>query len=160
MNRFQVANLLKGIQPVKHDPPQQTKSKPRGRRKKKEEAPVQAKPPPKPKPKGKPHKKKIPVALREQVWIKQMGRAFEGKCSTTWCQNRITVFDFQSGHNIPESKGGPTNLENLVPLCGRCNLSMGNEYTFDEWCKISEETPQTVVEVPKKSFWSSFFCLK
>lgn len=100
-------------------------------------------------------KQKIPVALREQVWIHRMGRVFEGKCPTTWCENTITVFDFQSGHNIPESKGGPTNLENLIPLCSRCNLSMGDSYNFEEWCNISNEgnTKKTVevVEPPKRS---------
>lgn len=80
-------------------------------------------------------KKKIPLALQEQVWIKTMGRSFEGKCPTKWCSNTITVFDFESGHNIPESKGGPTTLENLIPLCSRCNKSMGNQYTFEEWSK-------------------------
>lgn len=88
---------------------------------------------------AKKRKKKIPIALREQVWIHRMGRVFEGKCPTTWCENKITVFDFQSGHNIPESKGGPTNLENLIPLCSRCNLSMGDNYNFEEWCNISNE---------------------
>ena len=77
----------------------------------------------------------IPKKLREEVWIKSMGRVFEGKCCTTWCTNTITVFDFESGHNIPESKGGKTTLENLFPICSRCNKSMGNQHTFDEWCK-------------------------
>lgn len=86
-------------------------------------------------------KAKIPIALREQVWIARMGRAFEGKCNTTWCANTITVFDFQSGHNIPESKGGPTDLTNLVPICARCNLSMGDRFTLDEWCKLSPLKP-------------------
>jgi len=82
-----------------------------------------------------------------------MGRVFEGKCPVSWCQNTITVFDFQSGHNIPESKGGKTDLENLIPVCGRCNLSMGNQYTIDEWSKMSEVPVKTVVEVPKKKGW-------
>jgi 5-methylcytosine-specific restriction endonuclease McrA len=82
----------------------------------------------------------IPVALREAIWLHHMGRHFEGKCMTTWCKNTITVFDFQSGHDQPESKGGPTTFENLVPICARCNLSMGNRFTFAEWCKLSEKT--------------------
>jgi hypothetical protein len=53
-------------------------------------------------------KTKIPVALREQVWINKMGRVFDGKCVINWCSNMISVFDFQCGHNIPESKGGKT----------------------------------------------------
>lgn len=96
-------------------------------------------------------KQHIPLALREQVWIKHMGKVFHGKCNTTWCQNTITVFDFQSGHDIPESKGGPTTLENLIPLCSRCNNSMGNGYTFKEWCALSPEQAKSVPLVSKKT---------
>jgi 5-methylcytosine-specific restriction endonuclease McrA len=80
-------------------------------------------------------KQAIPKAVREQLWLHHMGRHFEGKCKTSWCTNTITLFDFQCGHNIPESKGGATVLENLVPICSRCNTSMGATYTFDEWSK-------------------------
>ena len=78
-------------------------------------------------------KHKIPKAVREQLWLRDMGRKFEGKCKTSWCRNNVTIFDFQCGHNIPESKGGPTTLENLVVICCRCNTSMGNQYTYSEW---------------------------
>ena len=76
---------------------------------------------------------KIPKALREQVWIAKSGEVFHTKCKVVWCKNTITVFDFQCGHNIPESKGGPTTIDNLIPICSRCNVSMGNHYTIDEW---------------------------
>ena len=82
-------------------------------------------------------KVKIPKALREQVWLKQFGKQYSAKCASVWCENKITVFDFHCGHDIPESKGGETILENLVPICARCNLSMGNSYTFKEWNKLS-----------------------
>lgn len=78
-------------------------------------------------------KKKIPKALREAVWIQNVGRNFEHKCLVPWCPNTMTAFDFQTGHNIPESRGGTTTLENLVPICGRCNLSMSNTHTIEEW---------------------------
>ncbi len=81
-------------------------------------------------------KEKIPAALREQVWIQKAGRVFEKKCSILWCENTITAFDFQCGHNIPESKGGKTTLENLIPICSRCNLSMSDNYSIDEWNKL------------------------
>ncbi len=83
-------------------------------------------------------KVKIPKALREQVWLKEFGKIYIAKCPTTWCENKITVFDFQCGHDIPESKGGETILENLVPICSRCNLSMSNTYTFKEWNLLSK----------------------
>ena len=93
-------------------------------------------------PKSGPKKKTpIPAAFREQIWLRQFGKVYEAKCPTPWCQNTITVYDFQSGHNIPESKGGPTTPENLIPLCSRCNLSMGDRYTFDEWASINTRSP-------------------
>jgi len=76
---------------------------------------------------------KIPKALREQVWILKVGQKFETKCKIVWCTNRMSVFDYQCGHNVPESKGGETTVDNLVPICGRRNISMGNHYTIDEW---------------------------
>lgn len=83
-------------------------------------------------------KDKIPKALREQVWLTHVGKKYESKCVIRWCKNTITVFDFQSGHNIPESKGGATELSNLKPICSRCNSSMNDNYTIDEWVKLSK----------------------
>jgi 5-methylcytosine-specific restriction endonuclease McrA len=78
-------------------------------------------------------KRVIPKALREQVWLKFVGKRYETKCYIRWCKNKMDVFNFHVGHNIPESQGGPTTLENLRPICARCNLSMGDSYTIDEW---------------------------
>jgi len=94
---------------------------------------------------------KIPKALREQVWITSMGHKFEGKCKIKWCKNPINVFDYECGHNIPESKGGKTTLDNLIPICGRCNRSMSDNYTIDEWTK-------RFAPPPKKGI-SRYFCL-
>ncbi len=81
-------------------------------------------------------RKNIPCALREQVWIKHFGKTFENKCSIKWCSNIISVYNWECGHNIPHSKGGQTVLENLVPLCSRCNKSMNDNYTIDEFDKL------------------------
>lgn len=90
-------------------------------------------------------KARIPRALREQVWLVRVGPVFQSKCKVSWCTNTMNVFDFQSGHNIPESKGGKTDVSNLIPICSRCNLSMGNQYTISEWTK--KFAP------PKLTFW-------
>ena len=95
-------------------------------------------------------KQKIPAAIREATWIKHCGRVFEHKCLTPWCLNKITVFEFQAGHNIPESKGGPTTVDNLVPICARCNLSMGDRYTFTQWAALRNP--------PQPSFLNRYFC--
>lgn len=122
-------------------------------------------------------KAKIPAAIQEAIWILKMGRVFEGKCLTTWCPNIITVFDYHAGHDIPESKGGDVSVENLYPICARCNLSMGDRYTFKQWSAMSpplqeplrgpgaaseplrgpgaafEPPPLVPIVPPKKSWW-------
>ena len=89
-------------------------------------------------------KKKIPKAIREQLWLQKIGKKFESKCKTTWCRNKISVFDFQAGHDVPECKGGSTDLDNLVPICSRCNLSMGSQHTFKEWCNKGKKDPKWI----------------
>lgn len=117
--------------------------------------PTAAKTPTSPsKAKGK-RKKAIPKAMREQIWIREFGKVFEAKCKTTWCQNTINAWDFQAGHDIPESKGGRLEPGNLVPICARCNLSMSDTYTFKEWNAMSGTTA-TVPVAPPPSKWCCF----
>lgn len=68
---------------------------------------------------------KISQSLRQQVWTKYANNKLEIKCIC--CNlNTINAFTFESGHIIPRSKGGECNIDNLVPICGLCNKSMGN----------------------------------
>lgn len=80
--------------------------------------------------KPKKRKKTIPVKLKQQLWLNHFGKVFESKCFINWCDNIINVFDFEAGHDIPESKGGKIDLHNLYPICSKCNKSMGNRFTI------------------------------
>ena len=84
-------------------------------------------------------KQKIPKAVREQVWVFYFGKSFNHKCFVSWCNNTIDVFNFHVGHNKPESKGGKLTIENLRPICSRCNHSMSNNYTIQEWINIGKK---------------------
>ena len=84
-----------------------------------------------------PHAKEtIPKRIRELVWTTNNSETFSHKCYVSWCDNNINVFNFQVGHDIPESKGGTLDIDNLKPICGSCNLSMSNKYTITEWSKL------------------------
>ena len=93
------------------------------------------------------NKKNIPTAIRQQVWLTYAGPVFQTKCLVPWCKNLMSVFDYHVGHNIPESKGGLTEISNLRPICSRCNLSMGKTYTITEWCTLSK---------PLQRSWTGF----
>ena len=93
-------------------------------------------------------KQKIPLALKEQVWLLQFGdKHFKQKCHVKWCENIITPFSFEVGHNIPESQGGKTEIDNLYPICAKCNRCMGDKYTIDEFSELSKRT---------KKLWECF----
>ena len=85
-------------------------------------------------------KKTIPKGVREQCWLTVFGKSFEHTCFIPWCQNIINVWDFHVGHDEPESKGGTLDINNLKPLCARCNLSMSDKYTIKEWSKLTKLT--------------------
>jgi hypothetical protein len=78
-------------------------------------------------------KSTIPRSLKNTVWNKYVGDKFITKCAVKWCDTQINPFTFETGHNIPESKGGLTTVENLRPICAQCNKSMGNRYSIDEF---------------------------
>ena len=82
----------------------------------------------------------IPQALRQQVWVQYNGSVFKHKCRVKWCTNIISVFNFHVGHDIPKSKGGTLDLNNLKPICSNCNLSMSDNYSIEEWNKLGGHT--------------------
>ena len=88
----------------------------------------------------KPYRKQnIPKAVREQCWIASFGKVFEHKCYVDWCENVINPFDYHVGHDKPESKGGTLDISNIKPICARCNSSMSDNYTIQEWIKLSDK---------------------
>ena len=82
---------------------------------------------------------KVPKKIREQTWINTFGEVFKHSCYIPWCTNTINCFDFQTGHNEPRSKGGSISPDNLKPICSRCNSSMSNNYSINEWSKEGDK---------------------
>lgn len=81
-------------------------------------------------------KKKVYIKkqLKIEIWNKYIGiKCGEIKCP--YCKtNIINQFNFDSAHIIASSKGGLETLENLVPICGPCNKSIGiNELDMKKW---------------------------
>jgi len=100
-------------------------------------------------------KKKIPKAVREQLWIQDVGTVFAHECLIHWCHNKMTAYDFHTAHNIPESKGGVSTPYNLLPLCARCNQSMGCNYTITEWNDKYKEGDARGSQHPKLRLWKA-----
>ena len=71
-------------------------------------------------------KKHISSRLRQLVW-KHYAPLNSMVSECFLCREVIQFESFHCGHDIPESKGGETNLSNLRPICSACNLSMGTK---------------------------------
>jgi hypothetical protein len=71
-------------------------------------------------------KNRIPTAIRNCVWNMYMG--IEKKQGLCFCCNSepITSANFHCGHVVASSKGGTNKVQNLRPVCGLCNSSMGS----------------------------------
>jgi hypothetical protein len=76
-------------------------------------------------------KQTISKALRAQVWGVYLGLK-NGQAPCFCCEKTmINQFEFQCGHVVAEARGGETTVENLRPICGLCNQSMGTANLFE-----------------------------
>lgn len=68
-------------------------------------------------------KVKIPKHVRVRVWDRYFPNHSQGKCAQ--CSGHITVHHFEAGHIVSEVNGGLVTIDNLIPMCGMCNRSLG-----------------------------------
>lgn len=67
----------------------------------------------------------IPKVLKIAVWTHYIGIEKGTSICKVCDTNTISQLDFHCGHIQAEAEGGPTCLTNLMPICGKCNTSMG-----------------------------------
>lgn len=96
-------------------------------------------------------KKSIPLSLKALVWNKYIGE----EKGTGYCQccrkNIIKQISFHCGHIISERNGGSTTLNNLIPLCQTCNLSMGRQNMNDFVKKYGFHENELDNSLPKRT---------
>lgn len=76
-------------------------------------------------------KQAIPKNVRNIVWNHYIGEdIIKHKCL---CCKKVTITNtnFEVGHVLSEKNGGTHEINNLRPICGACNHSMGTENMID-----------------------------
>ena len=82
-------------------------------------------------PKPLPKLPRPPKGLRVDVWHKYIGREIaKHKCLCCKIET-IEQFSFECGHVLAVSNGGSNTIENLRPICSKCNKSMGSKNMID-----------------------------
>lgn len=79
-------------------------------------------------------KRKIGAGLKEALWHKICGEdCVKIKCPV--CQIReLREKDFVAGHVKAERSGGETSIDNLIPICNKCNSCMATRNMID-YCR-------------------------
>ena len=115
-------------------------------------------------------RKQIPKQKRDESWKRWIGNEFgESRCYCCRVE-KIKMNHFECGHVQSDANGGSVLVENLRPICKKCNQTMGkthmrdyiaehyshNLQLFDD--EISpgayEEIPQPVKKEKTKSVWN------
>lgn len=76
-------------------------------------------------------KRNLSVAVRTAVWNTYIGREYGLGYCFVGCGEQISQANFECGHVQSRKFGGSNEIENLRPVCSRCNKSMGTQNMFE-----------------------------
>lgn len=88
--------------------------------------------------------------VKSDSWDKYTNKQFAVHCIC--CNyNQITVHNFHAGHIISHANGGSSSIDNIMPLCSSCNLSMSSKNMEDF---ILQAYPQNMSRFLSKKYRS------
>ena len=67
----------------------------------------------------------IPQKVRHDVWENFFGKDYNEHNCPICNLTLISIIKFEVGHIVSLANGGDNNIENLKPICEKCNRSMG-----------------------------------
>lgn len=74
-------------------------------------------------------------SIKKPLWKIYNGDQKKVMCPV--CNDRVISFDhFDAGHIFPESKGGITDIINLMPICNPCNNQMQAKHLYSYAWKV------------------------
>ena len=92
-------------------------------------------------------RKKITGALKQEVWERAFSRDL-GCAKCPICNIReLLSGDFQVGHIKARAEGGSDKIDNLYPICGKCNQCMGTMHMLTFKNKYFLHTPPLKIEM-------------
>ena len=102
-------------------------------------------------------KKRIPKKIKNDSWDKYIGSNVGDSICLCCRTTSINSKSFIGGHIISEKNGGLVSVDNIVPICSECNLSMGTT-NMDEF--INNYYPNNFNKFTKRDYkisnWSLF----
>ena len=87
-----------------------------------------------------------------QIKFTRLNVFWRDRFTCQYCDLKLPIKSLTFDHVLPQSKGGPTNWENIVTCCRSCNTTKGS--------KLLHETHLELVAIPKRPSWSPNLCLR
>jgi hypothetical protein len=76
-------------------------------------------------------KQKIPKVIKDEIWDYYIGNDVAQILCPCCQKTPITMREFVAGHVLSEKNGGTVTRENIVPICNKCNSSMGARHMIE-----------------------------
>ena len=76
-------------------------------------------------------KKRIPKKIKDDSWDRYIGPNIADELCICCQTTIINAKNFIAGHILSEHNGGQTTVDNIMPICSGCNLSMSSENMHD-----------------------------
>src|SRR2546426_694465 len=73
----------------------------------------------------------VPQKAKIDSWYHHIGKHVGSSMCLCCNKIEITQLEFHGGHIMPVSKGGDDSVQNILPICASCNLSMRDKYMDD-----------------------------
>ena len=88
---------------------------------------------------------RVPKGVKDKSWDIYIG-ADKGTGPCFCCKKIIDSKNFEAGHVIAKAKGGKNHIDNIRPICGNCNRSMGtmNMYKYIELIQSKKKDIQMI----------------
>ena len=84
-------------------------------------------------------REKIPKEIRGIIWRKRNGEKMNGECYC--CENELEYENFECGHVVARCLGGNSSVDNLEPVCKKCNIDMGT-MNLEEYKRYIDDEKQ------------------
>lgn len=94
-------------------------------------------------------KKKIPKKIKDDSWDRYIGKEYGIAFCICCNKTEIEQKNFIGGHIISEQNEGSINVDNIIPICNQCNLSMSTK-NMDAF--INEYYPENINNFNKKNY--------
>jgi hypothetical protein len=97
-------------------------------------------------------KRAISKSMKSKLWNEKIGTEVGEVYCIVCMNNKINMMNFECGHIVPESKGGETSVDNLLPICGLCNKSMATKHMRDY---VLQEFPENMKGFDSGTYFST-----